>query len=595
MTPYVTRLEDLVWIPTTYGPSPGAVVKQEVLIAKHPDAPLFGSDDLELLAATFDEGLDVARGLSAAEPGQMDPDDLELLRQTALVNLFVFLKYVAGYSCPYNELKETLHGEMSNARTEALAPGARFFGFVPRSSFKSTVLDHGSAGWELVRNGNLRIGIFSAIEERATDFMHSVQRIFDANDLVAFLWPETKPRSRRNGQWNERTAVMSSRTRTFPEPSVRAHTAAGSTAGIHVDLAVFDDIVSDAELTSTRDGSSEMLRRRGWLPYAISTILISPALSRVVGAATRYAIDDPYEDIMQAASRRLGDWTALGTFYDEPQSGAPLEQPWSVYYRSALVAEESIFPEKYTAAFLRNLAETDFWTYITQYVNNPHSADKVEFSGYEVGHCCLSEYEGELLVTFNDHDERKLSAADVVLAIDPAASEKRVSARTSRSALAVVARFADRRVAILSLRGGYFAPTALYDVIFSTYARFARYVRNSYCEAEGPFKFVAAAIREEEKRRKTFLNMVPMKALGDKLATIRSTLEPLLRDGLLFVCDSERELFMSEFRVFPSASLDLLDATKLAIAKTYVPEDTSAYVDEDDFDLETEYAFRVRA
>lgn len=605
LTPYVTKKSDFRTLDVTYGEAEGAVAPQFVEIVAHPDAPLFAAtrSDKEV-EETFAEAMRLGEGIGdyTTDPRDLDEDDLELLREASLVNLYFFLRYVAGYANAYNELIPTLHGEMCNFAQLSLRPGARCAAFLPRFSFKSTVFSHGLDAWRLVRNPNERQGVFGGLQERADDFMHCVQRVFDANDLVALLWPSSKPKSKRDGTWNEKVLRMPSRTRSFPEPSCRAHTAGGTTAGIHVDHGNVDDIVSDAELTSTKDASSEMIRRRDWLPYALATILMSQTQSTVMAVGTRYSIDDPWESVMRHAKTHYGDWSAVSKFYEVDENGG-----WDVYYRTCLDDEGvSIFPSKYTKETLEALAKEDFWTYITQFVNNPHAVEKIEFSGHDVGHAQLGRgKDGELVVVF-DGEEHDLHEADVVLAGDPASSDKRVSAKTSRSSAVVSARFAirmpgskrPRRVVVfLDIKAGYLSPALYFDTLFALHRRFAEYVRASYMETAGPFKFLLKFLREEEARRKTYINVQGIQPLGDKLATIRSAYEPLLRDGDLYVVDDVREELMWELSVFPSMSLDVLDAGKIAIAKHVEPEgvETSEYDEDDEEREEIEYAFARRS
>jgi hypothetical protein len=604
LTPYVSRAEDFRTLRMTYGTAEGAVPPQAVQIVEHPDAPQYAADVVdELVELHFANALRLGGRICdyALDPRDLSEGEMALLRETSLVNLYFFLRFVAGYANAYNELLPTLHGEMCNFAQLSLRPGARCAAFVPRFSFKSTVFTHGLDAWRLLRNPNERQGIFGGLQERADDFMHCVQRVFDANDLVALLWPSTKPKSKRDGTWNEKVLRMPARTRSFPEPSCRAHTAGGTTAGIHVDHGNVDDIVSDAELTSTKDASSEMLRRRDWLPYALATILMSQTQSTVMAVGTRYSIDDPWESVMRHAKSHFGDWSAVEKHYDIDEDGA-----WDVYYRTCLDGDVSIFPSKYTKETLEALAKEDFWTYITQFVNNPHAVEKIEFSGFDVGHAQLGRgAEGQLVVMF-DGEEHDLRDADFVLASDPASSDKRVSARTSRSSVVASARFSvrvpglkrRRRVVVfVDIKAGYMSPAAYFDTLFSVHRRFAEYVRSSYMETAGPFKFLLRFLREEEARRKTYINVQGVQPLGDKLATIRSAFEPLLRDGDLYVVDEVREELMRELSVFPSMSMDVLDAGKIAISKHVEPEvgDDVAEDEDDEEREEVEYAFARRS
>jgi hypothetical protein len=130
------------------------------------------------------------------------------------------------------------------------------------------------------------------------------------------------------------------------------------------------------------------------------------------------------------------------------------------------------------------------------------------------------------------------------------------------------------------------------DHLFEVHQRFSPHVRVTSVELAGPFKFLEGSIRSEESRREHYLNFLGQAPLGDKLGTIRAALEPLLRTRSLLVAEDSYSTFMAEFGVFPSAALDVLDATKIALKHMKFPEVESEGLDDDDSEgLQVEYAY----
>jgi hypothetical protein len=487
--------------------------------------------------------------------------------------------------------------EMCNWRQKSLEPGSWSAGFVPRATYKSSVWTHGAVSWELVRNPDIRIGIFSCILDRSLEFMHTVQRTFDNNDMMQVLFPAhcVKRAKTRDGRWNDLVAVMPNRTRNYPEPSLKAHTSGGSTQGIHVDLAVFDDIVGDSQLNAVRAATVEMERIGNWFSSSLRTLLISQQISRVTLAATRYSIDDPYEVIMGDAKTHDGDWSELEIYY--PQ--ASLTGRWNTYYRSAICEGESIFPESYNIEFLRRLAKDDHWTYITQYVNNPHSTGSLDFASYSLRAAKLLYEDSSIKGGFAGDGEPYISRmrngreittplreCDIVIGCDPAASEKRANSRTSRSAVVVIARTPQDEIVILDARRDYVKTSKLMDWLFQLANKYpnARQVR---VEAQGPFKILAEVIRDEMKRRGKFFYMLAVPAMGDKVPTIKMTFEPFLKRDVVYVIDESMAIVKQEFDIFPSSQLDLLDAVKIAISGTHLPQGAWHTSEDDDEELAT--------
>jgi len=72
-------------------------------------------------------------------------------------------------------------------------------------------------------------------------------------------------------------------------------------------------------------------------------------------------------------------------------------------------------------------------------------------------------------------------------------------------------------------------------------------------------------------------------ALGDKEATIRNIIQPFLEKGRLYAREEIAQMVREEIRTFPSRSMDLLDALKIAIFKSHRP-DTPFNEEEDDDD-----------
>lgn len=548
----------------------------EIRLVPHVNAPLVGLVDAN---AMFLEAIN----LIGQNTTHWNADDVSLVRQISLSNLFFFLKYVAGFSGPYAQLRDDLHMEMCNWRQDALEPGSWSAGFVPRSTYKSSTWTHGATAWELTRNPDLRVGIFSCILDRSLEFMHTVQRTFDSNDLFAFLFPaHVATKSARDTRWNDSLAIMPNRSRNFPEPSLKPHTAGGSTQGIHVDLAVFDDIVGDSQLNAARQATAEMERISNWFSASLRTLLISQARSRVTLAATRYSIDDPYERIMSDARTHDGDWHALETYYPRPNERGR----WRVYYRSAICDEQSIFPESYSVEFLQRLAKDDHWTYVTQYLNNPHSTGTLDFASYDLRRAMVLFEDDDIKIRYRTAQgadlEYSIDECDVVLGADPAASEKRVSARTSRSATCVVARTPHDDVVIVSANRDYVKPTRFHDWLFKENIKWRRKVRQFRVEGQGPFKIIKDVLEEEQKRRGDYFYLVMVPAMGDKVMTIRTILEPFLKRDALYVVDEAMPLVRLEYDIFPSSALDLLDALKIAVAGTRLPDGAWARDDDDE-------------
>ena len=547
----------------------------KLLISPHPQAPLFSRPDAGLV---FEQVLsEVASGRYPAGEAF-----LSIFRQAALVNLFFFLKYVASYSAPFNKLKRDLHGEVCNARQMALEPGARYAVVLPRSTFKSTTWTTGGSGWEMWRDRNVRIGIFSFPADRAADFMAQVRAVFERNDLLHELDPTTVPPSGKGVRWNDSELVMPGRTVDYVEASLTAYTAGGATQGIHLDLANFDDIVGDSMLNANRGATADMISMTNWVDDNQNTVLQNPMTARIVFPFTRYSPQDPGEAIMLHSRRHLGNWYNVADKYPLDPEGL-----WTTYYRSARKPDgESIFPEQYTTEFLNKLQKTKPATYQLNYANDPFIPDVVEFAAYRVRPAELV-YDDVLEMWFvsfpEEHMRTPLAGCCLMQALDPAATDHFVSVRTSRTAHVVLARTADDRYVFLRAHAGFVKTTEWFDWLWSWKKRFGDMMGGAYAELVAGFKSLESIVQDEVVRRNEGIGFEAVGALGDKDVTIRNILQPPLEAGRIYaVPDAAREI-EKELAVFPAGAYkDILDAMKIAVKKSWRPSSEAELEDEDE-------------
>ena len=557
-----------------------------IQLLKHPQAEFFSKPDGPKVFQQL---------LTAALSGNFSTENAEikeLLRQAGFVSLWFFLKVIAAYNGPYERLTNHLHVDLANNYQKFMIPGRWSAFFLPRSTYKSTLITYGANAWELLRNPNLSIAMGSAISDRAYDFMHETQRVFDSNEFFQWLYPEYVP-DKGQRSWNDKEMTLPNRTRRKVAPSIQVISVGASSQGIHAELLKLDDIVGDAQLTSDRGANADMRRIGNWFRSNIRTLVDEPKKDRVVVTGTRYSIEDPYEYVMDFLGGKFG-----GGWQDIPKEVKEenINDGWYVYYRQAVEDNKEIFPEKLTKKFLNKIREDDPWNYLTQYLNNPYTQEVAELSNYVPGEVMLnwSPHDNRWIVEYGNpkwaKDPQKnnknsvryaLEDCDVVIGVDPAATEKgNITAKTSRSAVVVVACTPDKSVLVLDVKADYVSISKVFDWMFDAYEKW--HPRITCLEMNGPFKILEGILINEQEKRAKWISLYPAKARGDKVARIRSTLEPLLRDGRLFLSESARENFMGELISFPNGKKDVLDGFTEAFGEGVFPEDPEELEEEEE-------------
>jgi phage terminase large subunit-like protein len=264
------------------------------------------------------------------------------------------------------------------------------------------------------------------------------------------------------------------------------------------------------------------------------------------------------------------------------------DNKWCIYYRKVIENDEIILPEVTNKEELTKLMEKDPWTAMTQYFNNPTEAGMTELNLYTIHECRLdfTEEKGWMIDYMEGEDNRVISLSDcyVVQACDPAASEKGFHAKTSRSAVGVLAHAADDKRFLIALNVDFVAASRMFDWMFSNAIKFDGYLQKTVLEAQGAFKILNSILRNEENRRRTeayvngqkfaYLNLQSVNKAGEKDAVIRSSLDPLLRQNLLYVDKNLKTKVLEELNTFPqSPRKDILDMLSLAINSTIRPLD----------------------
>lgn len=538
-------------------------------IRKHRKAPLY-KDPLE--AEKYFEQI-----VSEVQSENFNPnrEAFSLIQQTGYVSLWFFLSCICAYTGPYDRLNDSLSLDMCNTRQsdEWELEGAMAAAFIPRNMYKSTVFSHGGNTWDIIRDPNSRIVIVNAIFDKAVEFMKITEMNFLQNPLMAYLYPKFCDFSKGKGTATDKMFITPARTRNYVEPTIKPLGVAGAAEGGHYTRIDLDDLVGLDSLSSSRAGNMNMEQAKKWLGTNLDA-LKSDQTACVGVVATRYAVDDCYQRIYDSCKSVRG--------YTRGDLQPALGGEWNVYWR--LVEEDGFFirPSVMNKEKLDRLMIDDPWAAMTQWYNSPYKTGLAEFTEAEVKECKLVyQDESWFIVKLGDNTGDPfekvvpLIDCDVVMSVDPAATEKGITAKTSRTSIGVWACDSkDNKYRIWS-RVGYFNQQKTIDHIFEGHRIFKGYIPKTIVEVNAYQKVLKEYLDREQFDRGIYIGCQGVQAGGDKVARIRVALGTYLAKGKLWAsADAGRE-FREELKIFPMSliKIDVLDESEKGITYTRQPED----------------------
>lgn len=173
---------------------------------------------------------------------------------------------------------------------------------MPRYSLKSCIANAGCNLWDLVKNENKKILIYSDSAGKAEGFLSDIKNHIEGkagNSVFRDYYPDWETDSHK-GTWNQSQIDVSVRKAHSKEPSIDTGGIESSKVGLHYHKIVFDDIVSDLNVTTKAQMD------KVWDCYRKSLSLLEPG-GEVVVIGTRWNFGDAYGRILEEA-RGNDEW-----------------------------------------------------------------------------------------------------------------------------------------------------------------------------------------------------------------------------------------------------------------------------------------------
>lgn len=435
-------------------------------------------------------------------------------------------------------------------------------------------MTEGGTAWDLIRDPTKSYKIVNAIIDYASNFLEAIERIFDSNELIKAILPEYVP-TNKNKDWNAHRMVLPNRKVGRREANIEIGGIGGAAEGKHYDGLKVDDMFGLKALNAMKQSGAEMVKSKNWFKTNTATLLNGPDRCPIWVSGTRWAIDDGYDDIFRDSKVFAGT---------NPENYKLAEDGiWNVFFKRAIEDGVPIFPEDFSLVFYDKLKKDDWWTYITSFMNSPQDSGLAEFSAYDLKKCYLDyDKDNGFIIGYSGSEPILLSSCNVIIACDPAASEFYVTARTSQSAVIVLATAPDGKQFVINIKADYVPVSTMFSWLFHFAEIYSGYFNQTVMELQGPFKLLGPMLREKELERreealregKKPINLMVngVGKLGNKDSVIRSNLEPCLQAGKLYCESTVYDLLYEQIMGFPqSTKKDILDAVSLGVQSNYKP------------------------
>lgn len=309
---------------------------------------------------------------------------IALMRKRAWDDFYYFAKYVVGFDKmeeqPHRELCDLLCAGITESPTlgiDCVPPNTtsqrkslRKLILWPRGSFKSSISSQAFPLWLLWHNPNLRILIDSETMHNAKTYLAGIRSVIEHNRMVRLICVNEddkyalEPAYKTANGFTDDSVILATRTNAnLKEPTLFCSGVDNARTGMHVDVIIMDDLVSERNVTTTPQ------IEKTYDHYRMSRSLLDPGGLQVV-IGTRYHLSDMYGQLIDLHSRDA---------FDDIDS-------MSVTVKPAIDDDGVLlFPQRLTNKFLEDQRKAQgSYIFSCQYLLNPIDAGDAVFQDHDI-------------------------------------------------------------------------------------------------------------------------------------------------------------------------------------------------------------------
>lgn len=373
-------------------------------------------------------------------------------------------------------------------------------------------------------------------------YVSAIKDQIDNNDVLKLICTDKKgkyilePDKNAAGGWTEDRILLKHRTKLgMKEPSLFVSAVDNNRTGLHPDVIIMDDLVSEATVTTPDQRNKTKTHYR----FSLS-LLERNGLQVVIG--TRYHMDDLYDELLQNTG-------------------------FNCIVRPAILPNgKCYFPTKYPKEVLEELKRdqgADIFN--SQYMLDPTNSDDAVF---RVGN--INYYLDEEMALERDTGAYRgeVQFQQVFVLTDLAITQGK---RSDYTVIMILGITWDKKIYVIDYIRDKLTPSDILKSIFEMYdkARKYGYVRGVGVETVAFQKVMMYLIKDEAKRRGISIPLIELKANKDKTLRING-LVPLVDSGDIYMSPRHVEL-KNEMREFPFGKHDDLVDTLAYILQVMKP------------------------
>lgn len=464
---------------------------------------------------------------------------MEKLKRTAWNDFYYFTKYVMGFGllepqphkevCDFFTKKPDILEWLKLSRAER-AERAQKHGnikkliMLPRGTFKSTISTISLPVWLHWHDPNLRIMIDNESYKNSKKFLSETKGILTNNELLKNIVVDEngefllEPNYKIPGGFTEDSIIYKKRTVPSKEPSLFCSGVDTAVTGMHPDVIIMDDLVSERNVT-TDDQIAKVKQH-----YRFAYSLLEPGGILIV-IGTRYHMNDLYSDIIE-------------------------DDTFDVIIRPAIDENGKLFfPSRLGHKRLEELKKSQgIYIFNSQYMLNPISDDNAIFKPDWIQY-----YE----------EEDVPSNINTFITVDLAISQKQTADYT---VVMVSSVDSDGKIYIREYVRNRFTPQETADVIFKLSEKYKKQrLLKVGVESVAWQRAMLYFLRDEMRKRGHFFPLVELKADTDKIRRAHA-LAPYVENGAFFIKKEMKELYQ-EMMEFPFGKHD-----DTVDAAAYIPQ-----------------------